>query len=87
MDKTRKPYPEKGKERIKAALLVNKLQEHVLDGKELSATQIRAAEILLRKVVPDQAATHHSGESSVKVEVDEQSAKHITDAVRSRLAK
>jgi hypothetical protein len=39
--------------KIKAILLVQKLQAHIFDGIEMSMSQIRAAEILLRKCVPD----------------------------------
>jgi hypothetical protein len=41
------------RERIRAAYLINRLQGHVAGTVELSATQIRAAEILLRKCLPD----------------------------------
>ena len=87
MDKARKPYPQKGIDRIQATKLSNALQSHVLDGKEMSATQIRAAEILLKKVWPDQASTQHSGEMIHKVDVNAKSAEHITKAVRKGIAK
>jgi hypothetical protein len=52
----------KTRERIQTSQIVNRLTDH-LDGKvELSATQIRAAEILLRKSLPDLSAVEHSGE-------------------------
>jgi hypothetical protein len=41
------------RERIRAAWLINRLQGHVAGTVELSPTQIRAAEILLRKCLPD----------------------------------
>lgn len=47
---------------IKTSLLVKKLQDHNLEGAELSATQIKAAEILLRKTLPDLKVTEHTGE-------------------------
>jgi hypothetical protein len=52
----RKPsefHSEVTRERIRATLLVERLQAHAMGELELTATQIRAAEILLRKCVPD----------------------------------
>lgn len=37
-------------------MLLNALSDHVLGKKEMKATQIKAAEILLRKVIPDLSA-------------------------------
>lgn len=42
--------------KIKAAELRNALENHALKGIEMSATQIKAAEILLRKCAPDLSA-------------------------------
>jgi len=41
------------------------LQDHVLENKPLKGTQIRAAEILLRKTMPDLRATEHTGQVDV----------------------
>ena len=41
---------------IKTQAILEKLQAHVLDGQRLTSTQIRAAEVLLRKVTPDLSA-------------------------------
>ncbi len=41
---------------IKAQDLVNKLTNHALKGAKMTATQVRAAEIVLRKVTPDLTA-------------------------------
>ena len=41
---------------IKAAQLIKKLESHVLRSAKMTATQVRAAEILLRKVTPDLTA-------------------------------
>ena len=52
----RKPsefHSEVTRERIRATLLVERLQAHAMGELELRVTQIRAAEILLRKCVPD----------------------------------
>jgi len=42
---------------IKALEIVKALMGHVLDGLKMTNTQVRAAEILLRKVSPDLLAT------------------------------
>lgn len=57
-------HDEETRKRIQAAQLINRLQNHV-DGKvELSTTQVRGIEILLRKILPDL--------SDVRMEVDSQ---------------
>jgi hypothetical protein len=47
---------EKWREKIRASMLINRLRNHVLGRIEMSPTQLKAAEILLRKVVPDVSA-------------------------------
>lgn len=48
--------PKSARQSIRTAELVNRLQDHV-DGKvELNATQVRAAEILLAKRLPNRRA-------------------------------
>lgn len=41
---------------IKVQEIVNKLSAHILKGVKMTNTQVRAAEILLRKVTPDLTA-------------------------------
>lgn len=48
--------------KIQASQLVNRLTNHALGKIELSATQIKAIEILLRKSVPDLSSIEHTGE-------------------------
>lgn len=43
--------------KIKTIHLVHRLQKHVLGKLDLSATQVSAAQTLLRKVIPDLAST------------------------------
>ena len=54
--------------KIQASQLINSLTNHVLGEKELSATQVRAAEILLKKSIPDLSSIEHSGEIDGKQE-------------------
>ena len=42
--------------KIQTSQLINRLQDHGLGKIELSQTQVRAAEILLRKTIPDISA-------------------------------
>ena len=43
--------------KIKVFEIVKALQDHILDGLKMTNTQVRAAEILMRKVAPDLLAT------------------------------
>ena len=53
--------PDKVRQRIKAGVLLFRLKEHALGRIEMTATQLKAAEILLRKAVPDIKSVEHSG--------------------------
>jgi len=66
MDKRRKPYPTKAKERIDATMIIDKLRAHIKGELELKATQINAARILLNKALPDLKAVEHSGDIGSK---------------------
>ena len=60
--KNRVTLNEKWRERIQISMLVNRLTNHALGKVNLTQTQVRAIEILLRKVAPDLSAVDHSGE-------------------------
>jgi hypothetical protein len=49
---------ENTRQRIKTTMLAERLMKHVAGEVEMSSTQIRAAEILLRKTLPDLSAVH-----------------------------
>jgi len=53
--------------KIKATLLVKKLQKHALGECDMTNSQVKAANILINKVLPDLKAIDHSGETSVQV--------------------
>lgn len=55
--------------KIQASQLINRLSNHALGETEMSVTQIRAAEILLRKSVPDLSAIELSGPDGDAIEV------------------
>lgn len=51
---------DKWREKIKASMLLNALADHVFGKREMKASQIKAAEILLRKVMPDLSAVEQT---------------------------
>ena len=54
------------REKIQASMLIRALHDCVEGRNKMTSVQVRAAEVLLKKVVPDLAAVEHSGETSVK---------------------
>jgi hypothetical protein len=61
---------EEWKEKIRASMLINRLQDHAFGEVEMSATQLKAAEILLRKVAPDLGRQEVSGPEGGKIEIE-----------------
>lgn len=53
---------EEVREKIRATLLVKKLEDHALDGAEMAPSQVTAALGLLKKAVPDLAAIEMSSD-------------------------
>ena len=62
------------RERIRISMIVNRLHKHIAGELELSPTQIRAAEILLKKKLPDLSSVEHSGA------VEHRHVEEMTDA-------
>jgi hypothetical protein len=54
--------PDKVRQRIRTSMLARRLFDHALGKIELSQTQVKSIEILLRKTMPDLSAIEHSGE-------------------------
>lgn len=54
-------HSESCKQKIQATQLINRLQAHALSNLDLKDSQIRAIDILLKKVLPDMKAVEHSG--------------------------
>lgn len=54
---------------IKAGTIVNRFMDHIEGKCELSATQVRAGQALLNKVLPDQKAVEHQGDIDGKLEI------------------
>ncbi len=53
--------PDKVRERIRVGNLIQAIEQHALGRRQMSATAIRAAEVVLRKALPDLSAVEHSG--------------------------
>ena len=49
------------RQRIQVSQLINRLQDHVFKEVEVSATQLKAIEVLLRKALPDLSQLQHTG--------------------------
>ena len=45
--------PTKVRERIRVSMLVKRLTDHIVGKQDMSVTQLKAAEILLKKSLPD----------------------------------
>jgi hypothetical protein len=54
--------PQKVRDRIQTGLLAKRLMLHAFGKLEMTLTQLKATEILLRKTLPDLSATEISGE-------------------------
>jgi hypothetical protein len=71
--------------KIKTSQLLNRLNDHIFKEVELSQTQMRAIEVLLRKTLPDlsamEANLNLSGEITVRASKEQRDA-----AVRAALA-
>lgn len=67
------------REKIRASQLINILHDHVLGKRGLSATQLKAADILLRKCVPDLQRTELTGQDGGPLQVN---VSRFTDAAQ-----
>lgn len=54
---------------IRAQELINAVQAHVLDGAKMTTTQLRGAEILLRKIQPDLTSTQLAAEGGLDMPI------------------
>ena len=60
--RNRKGLSENTRLRIKTSMIQERLEKHILGEVEMTATQVRAAEILLNKTLPNLSAVELSGE-------------------------
>lgn len=55
-------HDEETRAKIQTSQLINRLQQHVFGDVEISATQMKAIELLLRKTLPDLSAIQVAGD-------------------------
>ncbi len=78
---------DEAREKIKTTQLINRLQNHALGTVEMSPTQVRATEILLKKRVPDLSSVEHSGEVATRSsELSDDALARIIGAGRGKRA-
>lgn len=65
--------------KIQASVIIGFLTEHIHGNREMSQTQIRSAEILLRKSVPDLSSVDMNVSGSLHNDTDEQIAAKIAE--------
>lgn len=58
------------RDKIQATQLINRLENHALGEVELSQTQIKAIEILLKKSLPDLSSVELSGKDGGPIEME-----------------
>jgi hypothetical protein len=63
-------HQEEVREKIRTSQLINRLQDHAFGDVELSPTQIKAIEVLLRKNLPDLGAVEITGDAERPVAVE-----------------
>jgi hypothetical protein len=77
--------------KIQTTMLIKRLTDHASGDVELSPTQIKAIEVLLRKVAPDLQAVEHSGDiehhyvaelPAVAANVDEWKQQHLPESLQ-----
>jgi hypothetical protein len=62
-------HDENTRAKIQTSQIVNRLTNHVFGEIKMSATQVRAAEILLKKTLPDTASVEMVAEIEAEVEI------------------
>lgn len=69
----RKPgfrHSEETRQKIQGALIVKRLQDHVMAKEDLMSTsQVNAAKVLLNKIIPDLAAVQLSGDPDAPLQM------------------
>jgi hypothetical protein len=62
-------HDQRTRDKIKTSQLINRLMTHVNGDCDLSATQVRAAEILLKKTLPDLGSVELTGKDGQPIPV------------------
>lgn len=63
-------HDEQTRAKIKAAQIINRLEDHLMGKVDLTPAQVSSAKTLLAKVLPDLKAVEHSGEQTRRVVSD-----------------
>jgi hypothetical protein len=61
---------EQWRERIRAAGILQRLDKAAMGEIDITATQLKAAEIVLRKTIPDLNKMEHSGPEGGKIQIE-----------------
>lgn len=61
-------HSEQVRQKIQAAVLIQRLHDHVMGSLELSSSQITAAQVLLDRSVPKLSQIQHTGDADNPVE-------------------
>jgi hypothetical protein len=64
----RKMHQDDVRAKIQTSQLINRLESHALGEVELSATQIKAIEVLIRKTLPDLSSVELKGDPDNPIE-------------------
>lgn len=60
---------EEARQKIRTTQLINRLQDHALGKVDMSSTQVKSVEVLLRKALPDLATVEMTGRDGGAIEV------------------
>lgn len=63
-------HASKTREKIQTTMLIKRLMQHALEDLDLSASQVKAIEILLRKTLPDLKQVEITGEDGGAIKTD-----------------
>jgi hypothetical protein len=66
-ERLRKTHQEDVRAKIQTSQLINRLTDHALGKTELTATQVRAIEVLIKKTLPDLQAIAHSADEGTAI--------------------
>jgi hypothetical protein len=78
-ERLRKMHQEDVRAKIQTSQLINRLENHALGELDLSATQIKAIEVLIRKTLPDLSAVAMTGENGGPIETTQRIERVIID--------
>jgi len=79
------PMQEDWKKKIQATNIINRLNDCVEGKIELTSTQIKAADIILKKIVPDLARSEISGPNGGPIEITRPEDQAALEHYRAKL--